>query len=73
MSPTGFKGRRGRKEQNVVFALMVAFFAPPQSSVLRRQVLVLEDQFLVHQSRYIRQQISPLIAFHGNCPIIAYF
>ena len=29
--------------------------APPENSVLRRQVLVLEEQFLVHQPRYIRQ------------------
>src|SRR6516225_5565455 len=39
-----------------------------QNSILCRQVLVLEEQFLVHQPRYIRQQTSPLIAFHGNCP-----
>src|SRR6516165_10893042 len=42
--------------------------APPENSVLRRQVLVLEEQFLVHQPCYIRQETSPLIAFHGNCP-----
>src|SRR5215471_2523448 len=41
---------------------------PPQNSVLRRQVLVLEEQFLVHQPRYKRQQTSVLIAVHGNCP-----
>src|SRR6516225_11464603 len=42
--------------------------APPENSVLRRQVLVLEEQFLVHQPRYKRQQTSALIAVHGNCP-----
>jgi hypothetical protein len=40
----------------------------PENSILRRQVLVLEEQFLVHQPCYIRQETSPLIAFHGNCP-----
>src|SRR5215813_10629163 len=40
----------------------------PQNSVLSHQVLVLQKQFLVHQSRDVRQQMSPLIAFHTNCP-----
>src|SRR5215469_259791 len=40
----------------------------PQDSILRRQVLVLEEQFLVHQPRYKRQETSALIALHANCP-----
>ena len=40
----------------------------PQNSVLRRQVLVLQKQFLVRQSRDIRQETSLLIALHANCP-----
>src|SRR5215472_5896620 len=39
-----------------------------QNSILCRQVLVLEEQFLVHQPRYIRQQTSPMIAVHANRP-----
>src|SRR5215472_4269492 len=40
----------------------------PQNSVLGDQVLVLQKQLLVHQSRDVRQETSPLIAFHTNCP-----
>jgi hypothetical protein len=40
----------------------------PQDSILRSQVLVLEEQFLVHKPRYKRQQTSALIAVHGNRP-----
>jgi hypothetical protein len=40
----------------------------PQNAVLCCQVLVLQKQFLVHQSRDIRQETSPLIAVHANCP-----
>ncbi len=39
-----------------------------ENPVLRSQVLVLQQQFLVDQPRYIRQQTSPLIAVHANCP-----
>src|SRR5215471_18739866 len=39
-----------------------------QNSILRSQVLVLEEQFLVHQPCYIRQQTSAPIAVHANCP-----
>jgi hypothetical protein len=41
--------------------------ARPQNSV-STQILVLEEQFMVHQSRDIQYETSPLIAFHGNCP-----
>jgi hypothetical protein len=37
-----------------------------ENAVLRRQVLVLQEQFLVHQPGDIRQQTSPLIAVHAN-------
>src|SRR5215470_11455164 len=40
----------------------------PHNSVLRHQILVLQKQFLVHQSRGVRQETSPMIAFHTNCP-----
>ena len=37
----------------------------PENSILRSQVLVLEEEFLVDQPCYIRQQTSPMIAvFH---------
>src|SRR5215469_2297357 len=39
----------------------------PQNSILRSQVLVLKEQFLVHQPRYKRQQTTAPIAVHGNC------
>ena len=42
--------------------------APPENSVLRSQVLILEEQFLVYQPRYKRQQTSALIVVHANCP-----
>jgi hypothetical protein len=39
----------------------------PENSILRSQVLVLEEEFLVDQPCNIRQQTSPMIAvFHAK-------
>jgi hypothetical protein len=41
--------------------------ARPENSILRGQVLVLKEEFLVDQPCYIRQQTSPMIAvFHAK-------
>jgi hypothetical protein len=37
-----------------------------ENTVFRSQVFVLQEEFLVHQPRDIRQQTSPLIAVHAN-------
>src|SRR5215471_6967396 len=39
-----------------------------ENSVLRRQILVLEEQLLVRQPSYIRHETSLLIALHAKCP-----
>jgi hypothetical protein len=43
----------------------------PENSILRSEVLVLEEEFLVDQPRYIRQQTSPMIAVFMRNSIIA--
>ena len=45
----------------------------PENSILRGQVLVLKEEFLVDQPCYIRQQTSPMIAVFIRNSIIAAF
>jgi len=40
----------------------------PQNSILRREILVLQQQFLVYQAGHVRQQAYPLGFFHLEWP-----
>ena len=39
-----------------------------QDPVFRSQVLVLKEQFLVNQTRHVRQQAQPLVVLHAERP-----
>jgi len=39
-----------------------------QHLILRRPVLVLKQQLLIDQTRYVGQQTCPVVVLHANCP-----